>query len=140
MIKQAQILIPSGKPPVDLVPSLVGAATPEIEVSEGGDLNLLEAMEGGAQTGLSDGSEALSDALSPNPKAKGSKARKGDSSAWKPEHFSDADLISWAEECRDKHGGGWLKVSALKYWLRYTFESYTPEYRALGERLEKVVK
>lgn len=134
MIKHAQIMIPSGKPPVELTPSLVGSA-----VVEGEDLNLLGAMEGGAQTGLRDGSEALSDALSTNPKSK-AQARKGDSSTWKPEHFSDEDLTSWAQACRDKHEGGWLKVSALKYWLRYTFESYTPEYRALGERLEKVVK
>jgi hypothetical protein len=153
MIKTAQILIPSGRPPVDLTPSLWegtdGENTFNVPASElhlGEDLgeeelNLLRAMEEGAHTGLSDGSEALSEALTGKPKAKGgAKQRKGDPTLWRPEHFSDEDLTSWAKACREKHASGWLKVSALKYWLRYTFDSYTPEYKELGKRLEEVVK
>ena len=145
--RQKQIIIPSGRPPFDLTPSLFkGAEDLPKEAGEPvSDLSLYEAMQQGHETGLSDGSDALGQALTdaPEPPAKGTKARKkaevSSKAEWEPAHFSDADLISWAQKCRESHQD-YLKVSALKYWLRYTFESYTPEYKELGERLEKVVQ
>lgn len=139
-----RIMIPSGKPPVELTPSLFKEVSPEPEMAPsptGEDMDLYGAMQANEDTGLTDGSTALSEAIAgpstPPKKAKRSAAKKAQ---WKPDHFSDGDLISWAKACRQAYDPeGYLKVSALRYWLRYTFHSYTPEYRELGERLEKVV-
>ena len=135
------ILIPRGKPPVELVPSLFNQPETGEVLATGGDMNLYGAMQNNESAGLSDGSDALSEAMGgPPSKVRKGKAHKSDKSSWKPEHFSDEDLISWATACREAHLEGFLKVSALKYWLRYTFQSYSSEYRELGKRLEEVVR
>jgi hypothetical protein len=131
---QAKIIIPAGRPPVELTPSLI---PPE---GESKDMDLYAAMENGEDTGLTDGSGALSKEIGGTSAAsKGSRRGKvSPKDGWKPSHFSDEDLKSWAKGCRDVHDGQ-LQVSALKYWLRYTFHSYTPEYKELGERLVKAL-
>ena len=149
MMKRHRILIPRGKPPFDLTPSGVpDSEEPTVEVKEeeeSENMDLYTAMQEKQETGLSDGSDALEQAITGSPaRPKASKTvlrktAKSGRAGWKPEYFSDEDLKIWAQKCRDANDG-WLLISALKYWLRYTFESYTPEYKELGKRLEKVVR
>lgn len=47
---------------------------------------------------------------------------------------SDAQILAWGEACREGSRDH-LSSEALRYWVRYTFDSYTPEYRAVGERI-----
>lgn len=58
-----------------------------------------------------------------------------------PHHFTDKDLLKWAEANRSFYSNEYhLSVNALQYWLRYTFESYTPEYKEMRGRLSEILK
>jgi hypothetical protein len=98
----------------------------------------MEAMASGADSGLIDSSEALSSAIGGQGLAKPS--TPANTKPYSPADFTDDDLIAWAKENRARHTHGHLTQEALRYWLRYTFDPYTPEYRELRDRFVALVK
>ena len=53
---------------------------------------------------------------------------------------SDEAIVAWGKECRKKHSDGFLMKTALQYWVRYTYPSYSENYRLVGERIDALFK
>jgi len=145
MTSTQNIAIPSGRPHVELKPSFTTtpAPTPEEESAEF-LTGIVEAMAEN-NTGLLDSGSALSSSLGHElhvhtGRTSGGKTTFVNTKPYVPADFTDEDLVNWAQENRKRETYGNLSVGALRYWLRYTFDSYTPEYRELASRLEQLVK
>lgn len=50
---------------------------------------------------------------------------------------SDEEILAWCKECLKvrRDAGELLQPEALRYWVRYTFQPYTNEYKAVGARI-----
>ncbi len=55
---------------------------------------------------------------------------------------SDEVILAWCLECiRVRRGmGEILEPEALRYWVRYTYNSHTPEFKAVGERISALLE
>ena len=147
-----RIAIPAGVPPYYLptsapeVPSSEepSAPTPDAETP---DPSLFEALQAGEKSGLLDSSAALESRLGGEASTprRASAPRRAPTPS-RPQQGggvpSDDEILSWARRVREhgKRQGVLYLNSALKYWVRYTFHSYTPEYRAVGQRIDAIVR
>ena len=125
-----RILIPAGKPPV-LLPFGPNEDQPS-PVDLRSQLRSASSSSTGLLTSASALEQALSGTVSPSPTPSPETAPSGTP--------TDDQIVSWATAIRASGEAGHIyTVSALKYWVRYTFQSYTPEYRYVGERLEALL-
>lgn len=144
------ISIPAGMPPVRLplrTPVTVGDLTV-------GDLTVGDLTVG--SSGLLTGSEALSQAIPTDAAGTSRRVAKlraediratatqlglkpGECLEYLP---TDKEIVAWAHEVREfqLNKGDYLLVEALQYWVRYTFETFSPEHRLVSEKLATLVR
>ena len=146
--KLSRLLIPAGRPPVQLTwpePTVGGEPVEQSEPRHGGDLgaSLVEAMENSTTPVLKTSSEALSSTVSARrPHSGTSGARSGGTDVG--DLPTDEALVTWANACREKMRAQnyYLSREGLQYWLRYFFDPSTDRERwaYARERLGSLVR
>lgn len=130
--KLSRLLIPAGRPPVQLTwPEVTEVA----EVAEGLEASLVEAMENSTAPVLKTSSEALSSTVSARAVTVKQGARQVLRGGTQGEDVGDLPtdeaLEEWANTCREKMRAKnyYLTREALQYWLRYFFDPSTDRER-----------
>ena len=58
----------------------------------------------------------------------------------KLESTDDEDILKWAQEIRDYRSDVSMSNDALKYWVQYSFNIQTPEWKYVRDSIDNIVK
>jgi len=135
MTHSLQLLcIPAGKPPIALPYGEAPSSSVEPATPPSGGLDL------SGSSGLLTNAEALQTALhGDTPSTTSTRTKATVKGGPVP---SDDQIIEWAREVRSilRDQGYLISSEGLRYWVRYSFDALSPEYKAVGERINTLVR